>query len=206
MAVLTISTLFTDEKVCDELKMADVVVPSIDAATPDIYRQICAPHRSLDVVAINEAVVKFSNEFTGRLLIEVLLCEGVNDGMEELEKIAEVIKRCRYELVQLNTVHRPPAFSRAKTVPEKTLLDTALFFKSEGIKVEPAGNYIRDLQGGELTQGHVERLISMRPCSIEDISRVFGVSESDVQEVLNNLDRYKVSVTPHNGVDFFFLK
>ncbi|PLX71336.1 MAG: radical SAM protein [Denitrovibrio sp.] len=206
VAVLTNSTLFTDENVRKELSFADVVVPSIDAATPEVYKQVCAPHRNLDIVAINEAVVKFSNEFSGKLMIEVLLCEGLNDNMDELKKIAGVIKRCRYDLVQLNTVHRPPAFSRAKTVPEKTLLDAALYFKSEGIRVENVGNYIHEFEGCELTQAQLERLISMRPCSLDDISQVFGVSKEYVKSVLDSLDRRSLKITPHNGVDFFFIK
>lgn len=206
LAVLTNTTLFTDEDVRRELMNADVVVPSIDAATPEIYRQICAPHRSLDINQINEALVSFTHEFGGKVLIEVLLCEGINDGTEELGKIAGIIKRCRYELVQLNTVHRPPAFSRAKAVPEKTLLEAALFFKSEGIKVEHVGNYIREFEGQGLNPEKLERLISMRPCCMEDISKVFGVSEDDVKKVLSQIDRDRLKITPHRGRDFFFLK
>lgn len=204
VAVLTNTTLFTDEKVRSELSRADIVVPSIDAATPDVYRRICAPHRSLDVAVINEALVKFSNGYSGRLLIEVLLCEGINDGPEELSKIAEIIKRCRYELVQLNTVHRPPAFVRAKAVSEKCLIDTALLFKSAGIKVEPAGNYIKQLTGGELTPEQLARLLSMRPCSADDISRVFGVDDSFVAETLAVLDASRLKISEHNGEKFYF--
>lgn len=204
VAVLTNSTLLTDEAVCDELMPLDVLVPSIDAATEEAYRKVCAPERSLDIEAINEAVVKFSHRFQGRMLIEVLLCEGMNDSMEELAKIASVIKRCKYDVVQLNTVHRPPAFSRAKAVSEKTLLDTALYFKSEGINVEPVGNYIKELSGGGLTVSHLERLISMRPCSAGDISRVFGVDVQKVAETISALDASHLKITEHNGEKFYF--
>jgi len=205
VGVLTNTTLFTDKGVRDELMSADVVVPSIDAATPEIYKQICAPHRSLSIEAMNDALVQFSHEYKGRMLIEVLLCEGVNDGAEELGKIAEVIKRCRYELVQLNTVHRPPAFSRAKTVSEKTLIDTALLFKSHGIKVEPASNYIKELSGGELSAAQLQRLLSMRPCSLTDISRVFGVEPSKAESVLGMLDTEGMKITLHNDEKFYFI-
>jgi len=204
VAVLTNSTMFTDDAVQSELMHADVVVPSIDAVSEDVYRKVCAPERSLDIHAINEALVEFSHKFDGKILIEVLLCEGINDTMEEFEKIASVIKRCRYDLVQLNTVHRPPAFSRAKTVSEKTLLDVALYFKSEGINVEPAGNYIKELSGGELTVSRLERLISMRPCSIDDISRVFGVDTSAADSVIAKIDSSRLKISEHNAEKFYF--
>jgi len=204
VAVLTNSTLLTDEDVCDELMALDVVVPSIDAASPEAFRKVCAPENSLEIEAINEAVVAFSNRFKGRMLIEVLLCEGMNDSMEELRKIASVIKRCKYDLVQLNTVHRPPAFTSAKAVSEKTLLDTALYFKSEEINVEPVGNYIKELSGGGLSASHLERLISMRPCSAEDISKVFGVDVLLVSEIISDLDASHLKITEHNGEKFYF--
>lgn len=202
VAVLTNTTLFTDEAVRGELMEADVVVPSLDAATPDAYRQICAPHRSLDIEEINRALALFSKGFKGKLLIEVLLCAGINDTPEELAKIAGVIKGCRYDLVQLNTVHRPPAFARAQAVTEKTLIDTALLFKSEGINVEPVGNYIKEFSGGGLTADQLKRLLSMRPCSLPDITRVFGVSEGSAVDVLGSLGNLQVS--EHNGEKFYF--
>lgn len=205
VGVLTNTTLFTDSAVRGELMEADVVVPSLDAVTPEAYRQICAPHRSLDIRRINEALVGFTNDFSGRLLIEILLCEGINDSPEELAGMAEIIKRCRYDLVQLNTVHRPPAFTRAKAVPEKTLVDAALFFKSEGIKVEPVGNYIKEFSGGELSESRLVRLLSMRPCSLRDIGSVFGVTEKRAHEVLSEIDTEDMKITEHRGDKFYFI-
>ncbi len=207
VAVLTNSSLITDVDVRSELKLADVVVPSIDAATAEVYKKVCAPpNRSLIIEDINEALVEFSHEFNGRLLIEVLLCEGgVNNSEDELLKIADVIKRCRYDLVQLNTVHRPPAFSRAKTVSEKGgMLEVALLFKSLGINVEPVGNYIKELSHGQLTAEQLVRLISMRPCSVADIAGVFGVNQPEVQNILQSLAKDRLQISEHNGEKFYF--
>ncbi|PLX67832.1 MAG: radical SAM protein [Denitrovibrio sp.] len=203
VAVLTNSSLITDEGVRSELMYADVVVPSIDAATEEAYRKVCAPNQSLNIEEINEALISFTHEFKGRLLIEVLLCGGMNDSENELSKIANIIKRSKYDLVQLNTVHRPPAFSRAKTVSEKGLLEVALLFKYAGLNVEPVGNYIKELSTGELTAEQLIRLISMRPCSMVDISGVFGVDEQSVQTLLDAIDPDRLKVSEHNG-DFFY--
>jgi len=206
VAVLTNSTLFTERQVQDDLMNADVVVPSIDAATPEIYTKICAPNRSLNIIDINKAVIEFSHRFSGRLLIEILLCEGVNDSPEELDKIAGIIEQCRYDIVQLNTVYRPPAFSRAKSVSPKFLLDTAIRFKSRGLNVEPVGNYIREFKDGSLTLPELSRLITMRPCSVRDISMVFGVTEENAQDVIKDLNHEKLEITEINGERFYFIK
>jgi wyosine [tRNA(Phe)-imidazoG37] synthetase (radical SAM superfamily) len=203
VAVLTNSSLMTDPDVCDELSRADIVVPSIDAATPEVYRKICAPHRDIDIYKVNRALTDFSNRYSGRLLIEVLLCEGINDSPEELGRIAEVISGCRYEVVQLNTVHRPPAFSRAKAVDEKTLLDTAILFRSKGLRVEPAGNYLKSVTGGSLTADSLIRLLRMRPCSLKDIIMVSGADEKDVRRILSDINSH-LKINKHNGEKFYF--
>lgn len=206
VGVLTNSTLFTDPQVRGELMAADVVVPSIDAATQETFRKVCIPHPSLNIEGINEAVVTFSNEYQGRLLVEILLCEGVNDNFDELGRIADIIKRCRYEKVQLNTVHRPPAFSSAKTVSSSFLLEAALFLSARGIKVEPVNNYIKDFSGGSMTRAELERLITMRPCSVADISMVFGVPKADVEGLLAGISPERLDVRDMDGVNFYFMK
>lgn len=206
VGVLTNSTLFTDINVQNELLSADVVVPSIDAATPDIYKKICAPHRSLDIQKINESVIEFSHRYQGRLLIEILLCEGVNDDMDELGRIADIVSKCRYDIVQLNTVLRPPAFSRAKGVSPHFLLEAALMLKSRGIKVEPVGNYIREFSGGTVTEEQVKRLITMRPCSVRDMAAVFGVDETQINDIIGSMDVRSLDVSNLNGEDFYFMK
>lgn len=206
VGVLTNSTLFTDPEVREELMAADVVVPSIDAATQETFRKVCIPHPSLDIEKINEAVVEFSQSYQGRLLIEILLCEGLNDNFEELGKIADIIKRCRYEKVQLNTVHRPPAFSSAKTVSSSFLLEAALFLSARGVRVEPVSNYIKDFSGGSMTRAELERLISMRPCSVADISMVFGVPKADVEAVISEIPADRLEIRDMDGVNFYFMK
>ncbi|TCK62121.1 radical SAM protein [Seleniivibrio woodruffii] len=206
VGVLTNSTLFTDPQVRAELMEADVVVPSIDAATPEVFRKICIPHPSLDISAINEALVTFSNEYKGRLLIEILLCEGINDNFEELGKIADIISRCRYEKVQLNTVHRPPAFSSARSVGSAFLLEAALFLSQRGISVEPVSNYIKDFSGGSMTRAELERLITMRPCSVKDISMVFGVPSSEVEAILAQIPAERLEIRDMSGENFYFMK
>jgi len=206
VCVLTNSTLLTDKNVRAELMHADVVVPSIDAATEEVYSRICEPHPELNIESINEALISFSKEYKGRLLIEVLLCRGVNDSKQELRKIAEVINRCRYDLVQLNTVHRPPAYSSAVKIGEEELIETALYLKSLGVNVEPAGNYIREFSGGTLSVGNLERLLSMRPCSIDDISKVFGVDPDFAEKTVEALDSKRLQIKNHGSETFYYYK
>jgi len=206
VAVLTNSTLITEKSVRDELMNADIIVPSIDAATQEIFKKVCLPHSSLNIEEINEALVEFSQEFKGRMMIEILLCQGLNDLPEEIEKIADIIKRCKYDIVQLNTVHRPPAFSEAKTVSEDFLLEASLILSRKGVKVEPVGNFIRGIKSGEVSYDEVKRLITMRPCSSDDISKVFGITEEQLKPIISQMDDGNLEKSEHEGDIFYFYR
>jgi wyosine [tRNA(Phe)-imidazoG37] synthetase (radical SAM superfamily) len=194
LAVLTNSTMITEKSVRDALKLFDIIIPSVDAATQEIFEKVNRPKTELSIEAINDALVSFTNEFTGKVLIETLLVKGMNDSDAELEKITDVIKRCRYDLVQLNTVFRPPAYSHAKGLEEQDMLSAFLKMKSLGLNVEPVGNFIKKL-GGPLTDNPAEKILSllrMRPCTLKDIADVFGLPEETVEAVANGLLKKKL--------------
>ncbi len=114
VAVLTSGTLLSDPRVRRALRDADLVVPSLDAGSARVFRQINRPHPSLRLSRVAEGIARFRRRFPGRLWLEVVLLKGVNDSPRELARIAALAARIRPERVQLNTAVRPPARVNAK--------------------------------------------------------------------------------------------
>jgi len=73
VAVLTNSTLLSRAGVRKELSAADVVVPSLDAATQRVFEKINRPHPSLKIEKIIDGMVKFRKEFKGQIWLEIML-------------------------------------------------------------------------------------------------------------------------------------
>jgi wyosine [tRNA(Phe)-imidazoG37] synthetase (radical SAM superfamily) len=189
LALLTNSTTLTDQDVRDALMLFDIIVPSLDAASQDVFEKINRPAPELDIEEINKALISFSGIFQGRIFIEVLLVKGINDSKEEMAKIAEIIRQCRYDLVQVNTVFRPPAYSGTEGLNEDELIEAFLYFKNLGLKVEPAGNFLKTLSGGtdENLENRISSLLRMRPCTVKDIASVFGAPAEKVSAVIDRL-------------------
>jgi wyosine [tRNA(Phe)-imidazoG37] synthetase (radical SAM superfamily) len=167
----------------------DIVVPSLDAATDGAFQAVNLPAPELDIVEINKALAEFTHIFTGKIYLEVLLVKDINDSKEEMSAIADVIKRCRYDMVQVNTVFRPPAYSGTKGLNEEELIDAFLYFKSFGINVEPVGNFVKSLGGttDENLPEKVSALLRMRPCTVNDICAVFGSDEAKTAAVTDRM-------------------
>ncbi|MEF3255812.1 MAG: radical SAM protein, partial [Deferribacterales bacterium] len=195
LVLLTNSTLLTDDEVKKGVLNFDIIVPSIDAVSEEIFYKVNRPHKKLNLKEILEHLKSFSYTFTGELNIEVLIVKGVNDGYDELKKIASYIKDLKYNKVQINTVFRPPAYPDAVRLSDSELLEIAIFFKKEGIRVEPVKNFMKNLKIEDNNyHTYIKSILEMRPCTAKDLSSIFDLTEDELMENikrLNNVISYK---------------
>ncbi|GAH62067.1 unnamed protein product, partial [marine sediment metagenome] len=98
-----------------------------------IFEMVNRPHPSLKIDEIITGIDSFSQEFNGKVWLEIMVVKGINDSLEEIEKAAQVIKQMNLEKIQLNTVVRPPAeeFARPLTAEDLKNIKTVLGKKCE---------------------------------------------------------------------------
>lgn len=107
VAVITNGTLLHLESVREELLAADLVVPSLDAVSQEVFCKINRPHESLEVSKIISGLKRFREFFSGEIWLEIMLIKGLNDIPGEIEKIKSVISSIECNKIQLNTTVRP---------------------------------------------------------------------------------------------------
>jgi wyosine [tRNA(Phe)-imidazoG37] synthetase (radical SAM superfamily) len=128
VAVLTNGVLLFREDVRRDLLQADIVLPSLDAASDHVFERINRPHGKLDLEEIIEGLVAFRKEFTGKIWLEILLVRGINDTPEELSLLKSAADRIRPDIIHLNTVVRPPAETWARRIEVEDLRKIRRFF------------------------------------------------------------------------------
>jgi len=109
IAVITNSTLLGDPAVRKSLLKADLIVPSLDAADPEIFKQIDRPHTGIKLNEIIDGLVALRKEFHGKIWLEVMLIAGVNDDSRHIEELKKVIWRINPDKIQLNSPVRSTA-------------------------------------------------------------------------------------------------
>ena len=114
LAVLTNSSLLTREEVRNDLLNADVVVPSLDAASPDTFKKINRQAEGITVSDVIDGLKEFRKEYAGEVRLEVMAVAGLNDTKKEVDELRQAIGIIRPDSIDLNTVVRPPAESYAK--------------------------------------------------------------------------------------------
>jgi wyosine [tRNA(Phe)-imidazoG37] synthetase (radical SAM superfamily) len=188
VAVLTNSSLLSLEEVREDLLMADLVLPSLDAITPALFEYINRPVPSLKIEEIISSLIQFRSQYRGRIWLEILFCRGANDGNEEVEKFKGVIEKIQPDRVQLNTPVRPPAedFAFPLTLGQLEKIRERLGDKAEIIPefTAPLGEEFNSFKDREILN-----LIKRRPCTTEDISKALGLRIDEVVKYLDHLTK-----------------
>lgn len=108
VAVITNGSLLYLPKVRKELRLADAVLPSVDAGTEKLYRTINRPHPQITYDKLLQGLIDFRKEFSGELWVEVMLLRGLNDSEQSLHAIAKVLQKIKPDQVHINLPTRPP--------------------------------------------------------------------------------------------------
>ncbi|RLI89763.1 MAG: radical SAM protein [Archaeoglobales archaeon] len=137
IAVITNGSLLFNEDVSSELMDADIVIPSLDAASEEVFRRINRPHPSLKIDRVIEGIEDFSRQFDGQLYVEVMLVKGYNDG-SEVEKIGEVLKRIKPDGVYLMSPIRPPC---EKVEPSERIEEVSKLLKAFNVITPESGEF-----------------------------------------------------------------
>ena len=127
VAVITNSSLLYKGEVRDELKKADLIVPSLDAATSKTFSKINRPCKGITLKRIVSGLIQLRKEFKGKIWLEIMLISGINDSKREIEKFKEIIDKISPDKIQLNLPVRPAGVkislpSRSKIEDRKSVV------------------------------------------------------------------------------------
>jgi wyosine [tRNA(Phe)-imidazoG37] synthetase (radical SAM superfamily) len=106
VAVLTNSSLISQEEVRRDLSLADVVVAKVDAPHEKLFRKINRPIIRCTFDEIINALKLFREEYQGKLAVQMMFLKANRGYAPEMARIAEQLLP---DEVQINTPLRPCA-------------------------------------------------------------------------------------------------
>jgi wyosine [tRNA(Phe)-imidazoG37] synthetase (radical SAM superfamily) len=188
VAVLTNSTLLKDPDVRQELALADLVVPSLDAVSTSVFTRVNRPVKGVSVKDIIQGIQAFAREFTGKIWLEIFILPGINDTPEELKALKAVILSIDPEMVQLNTLDRPGTVSHiqpaspAQFARVKEILDMDIIQIIAKVAAKKNSGQHRDMVSAVLETIH------RRPCTREDLVAILSANPDQMDTLLAGLE------------------
>lgn len=104
IAVITNSSLLTNNYVCDDLLAADSVIAKLDACCQDEFECINRPIKSITFDKVVKAIKNFKSIYKGELALQIMFIEN---NKASASKIAEITREINPDQVQINTPLRP---------------------------------------------------------------------------------------------------
>ena len=198
VVVLTNGSLLWLPEVRNALNLADMVVPSLDAGSSQIFQYVNRPHSDITFSKMLDGLVKFRDEYNGKYWLEVFLLAGVTTPEMEINRLKTCLSSIHPDKVQVNTVTRPPAEGFAEPVPLKQLhaITEKLYDKADVI-----ADYseVHKQQDFAASREDVLTLLQRRPCSVEDIAAGLGLHRNEVVKYVEELSSEgKIEAKPQN--------
>ncbi|HKL09460.1 MAG TPA: radical SAM protein [Bacteroidales bacterium] len=189
IAVLTNGSLLSDQNVRSELLKADLVLPSLDAGNNKTFKKIDRPSRNLKIEDYIEGLIKFSQEFAGKIWLEIMILPKFNDDMENLNLLKEAILKINPEKVQLNTLDRPGTIENIRAATRLELQNIIDLWELDNVEIIAASakrketkSFRKDIENAIL------ETISRRPCTLEDLANILGLHVNEINKYLDVLE------------------
>ncbi len=189
VAVLTNGTLLFKEEVRKDLMKADVVLPSLDAATDGVFRKINRPPKQLTIEDYIQGLITFRKDFKGKIWLEVFLLPDYNDDEREIIALKKVILKIAPDSVQLNTLDRPGTKEGLRGATGEELQSVLDLWKLDHAEIISAAAERKDIQSYRKdAETAILETISRRPCTLEDLSKILGIHVNEINKYLDVLE------------------
>ncbi len=208
VAVLTNGTLLSNKELRLELLNADVVLPSLDAATKSAFIKIDRPNSKINIDDYINGIIDFSNEFNGKIWLEVFILPNYNNDTENLDALKEVFLKIKPEVIQINTLDRPGTVEDI-TAANKTELERIKdYWNLPNVEIIAAAPQRKNIISyREDIENMILETIARRPCTVADIAKIAGTHINEINKYLGVLeDENKIKISKRERGIFYMIK
>jgi len=186
VAVITNGSLLYEEEVRKDLLRADIVLPSLDAVSSEVFMRINRPHPGFSIEKVIEGLVEFRKVYKGQIWLEILFCKGVNDGKEELLGMKKTVDRIQPDRIHLNTVVRPPFEKWAVPLNQKEMEEMRAFFGEKASIISEFDRHPSVVTERDIKE-EILKILKRRPLSLTDLSKGMGIRENEIEKYIQPL-------------------
>ncbi len=204
IAIITNGSLLFHESVKADLNTADWVSLKMDAADDKTWQSVNIPSPDLNFDKHIENQILFANNYRGELRTETMLVKNVNDTLENLNSLAEIIKKIKPGKAYLAIPTRPPASGNVKA-PEADKMNVAWqIFNDRNINTE----FLTSFEGTDtgFTGNIYEDILnitSVHPLREDTLKLLLEKDKADFSMVDSLVNQHLIKTTIYNGNKYY---
>ena len=179
ICLITNSLLLADENLMKELEYIDLIVPTLNTLTQDIFEKIVRPDYRTSVEEIRKGFINLNkSNYKGKIWIEIFILENINDSDKNFVDIANFLKseNIKYDKIQLNTIDRVGAERDLKAVSFEKISRAKKILEENGLNNIEIIKSLDELEEDKKIQVNQELLDNMKQKRLyqeEEINKIF---------------------------------
>jgi wyosine [tRNA(Phe)-imidazoG37] synthetase (radical SAM superfamily) len=166
-----------------DLLQADIILPSLDAVSKEVFTRINRPHKGISVEEVVEGLVKFRKVYQGQIWLEILFCKGINDGSNELHQMKKAIDRIQPDRIHINTVVRPPTELWAAPLNLEEMERIQAFLGDKASIISEFDRHPLSLPEINVKE-EIFRILKRRPLSLVDLSQRMAIPKEELEATM----------------------
>ncbi|MDZ7830492.1 MAG: radical SAM protein [Desulfobacterales bacterium] len=183
VTVLTNGSMLMFPAVMADLMAADVVLPSFDACTPEMFQKINRPCPEIGFEEMAEGLVHFREAYTGQIWVEIFLIQGMNTADADIQAFKYSMDRVQPDKIHLNTAVRPTAEAGISRPSDARLIQIKQMLGDRAEIVVPYQGEAAGAAGSALKEDLIQ-LLSRRPCTLKDIAHGLNTHPHEILKYL----------------------
>jgi wyosine [tRNA(Phe)-imidazoG37] synthetase (radical SAM superfamily) len=189
IAVLTSGALLFDQKLRTELLQADVILPSLDAASQLAFEKINRPNPNLKIETYIQGLIDLRKEYKGKIWLEIFLLKDYNDSKEELNLLKKAVLKIQPDIIQLNTLDRPGTVAGLIPLSKDELQEIVNYWGLPNVEIIASAS---ERTAIDSFSGDIETailgMIARRPCTLDDLHQFLGIHINEINKYLGTLE------------------
>lgn len=205
--ILSNGSRFGEKEVQKALLLFDIVKFSFDGANMKTFLKVDRPHHKINLEDIKQGILDFSKSYTGELVAEILFLKNINDTPKNLQDIIDFLKQIKLTRIDLNTLDRPPSYSKAKPLSIEELEAISLLFQTAmpHIKTTIPTRKNNQMQKIKISNpSDLYHLIQKRPIELNEAQQILDTKASHFLQGL--LKDHKIFIKEINQLKFYITK
>ena len=205
IAVITNASLIYDENVRHDLMEADWISLKVDTAKESTWHKIDRPYGTMAYDDILNGMEKFAGEYQNFLTTETMLIKTINDTADEMEAVADFIKKLKPKIAYISVPTRPPAeeygippepefINEAYQIFDSKIDHVELIIGYEGDSFASTGNFEEDLLS----------ITSVHPMRKEAVEKLMKKDNDKWAVVERLISEEKIKTSEFSGNTFYF--
>lgn len=208
LALITNSTLLNDPQLLAEILPCDLIVPSLDAVSEDVFEQVNRPIDKLTAQDIIRGLIELRKAYRGQIWLEIFIVPGINDHLEEIELLKAAIEQVNPDKVQLNSLDRPGAEAWVEPAIYLALEDIrAILTDGNIIPVEIVSRTHRESLITNVEQeilDELTNLIKTEEYTKAELSKAMQIHVNEVSKLLQHLAVQDNIAARHNTKGIYY--